>query len=54
MTIEFIPPIVGVIEDRRVTTAELNWLSQELIAVIIIAVMMTAFWNMIEESLEWE
>jgi hypothetical protein len=53
MTIDFIPPTLQVLEDQRVTPDEISWLTQELLLVIIVAVMMTAFWNMIEEGIEW-
>ena len=52
MSIGFIPPTLKVIEDQRVTTGELNWLTQELILMIIMAVMMTAFWGLVERSIE--
>jgi len=51
MSIGFIPPTFQVLEDQSVTTGELNWLTQELMMVIIMAVIMTAFWEMIEEGI---
>lgn len=53
MSIGFIPPTMQVLEDQRVTPSEINWLTQELMAVIITAVMMAAFWDLIEEGIEW-
>jgi len=52
MPISLIPPMLGVLEDQRVTTAELNWFIQEGIMIVIMAVMMTAFWGLVEESIE--
>jgi len=48
VTIGFIPPVLGVLEDQRVSTAELNWFIQEGMMVIIAAVLMTAFWKIAE------
>ena len=45
--------MLGVLEDQRVTAAELNWFMQEGIMIVIIAVMMTSFWKIAEESIEW-
>jgi len=53
MPISFIPPVLEILEDQRVTTAELNWFIQEGIMIVIMAVMMTSFWKIAEESIEW-
>lgn len=52
MAIGFIQPTLQVLGDQRVTTGELNWLTQELMLVIIMAVMMTAFWKLVEMETE--
>lgn len=52
MPIGFIPPMLQVLEDRRVTPGETSWLTQELMAVIITAVITTAFWKIVGKSLE--
>jgi putative effector of murein hydrolase LrgA (UPF0299 family) len=52
MAISFIPPTLQVLQDRQVTTGELNWLIQELMLVIIVAVMMTGLWRLVERGTE--
>jgi len=52
MPISFIPPALAVLEDQRVTTGEMSWLIQEIMVVIIMAVMMTAFWGLVERSIQ--
>ena len=52
MAVSCIPPMLEVLEDQRVTTAELNWLTQDLLLVVITAVMMTAFWGLVEGDIE--
>lgn len=50
MTIGFIRsirPTLTVLEDQRVTTSEVSWLTQEWMTVMIMVVMMTAFWSMV-------
>ena len=53
MTVGLIRPALEVLEDQRVTTGELNWLTQECMVVITVAVMMVVFWNLIERGIEW-
>lgn len=53
MPIGFIQPTMKVLEDQRVTPSEISWLIQELLMVIALAVMMTAFWELVEEGMEW-
>ena len=52
MTVSFVPPVLYVLEDRRVTTIELDWLTQELIMVTISAVMMAAFLKLTEVGIQ--
>ncbi|MFW6125531.1 MAG: hypothetical protein ACOC58_00335 [Chloroflexota bacterium] len=47
----FLLPILEVIEDRRVTTSEMGGLTQELLVMITVAVVMTAFWAIVEDAL---
>lgn len=53
MAVGFIQPTMKVLEDQRVTPGEISWLTQELLMVIALAVIMTAFWELIEEGIEW-
>ena len=48
-----IQPTLMVLEDQEVTPGEISWLTQELLVVITIAVMMAAFWELVEEGIEW-
>jgi hypothetical protein len=52
MVIGFIPPTMQVLEDRRVTPAEISWLTQQLLVIITLAVMTTAFWELVEKGME--
>lgn len=51
MAIGFIPPTLKVLEDQRVTAGELNWYTQELIAVIIMTVVMATFFGLVEKGI---
>ncbi len=51
--IDIIPPTMEVIRDQRVTTAELNWYTQEMMLVAIMSVMMAGFWKLAEEGIQW-
>ena len=53
MSYDFIPPVMEVLKDRQVTTAEIEWLAVELLLVTIAAVAMSMFWELVEEGLEW-
>lgn len=53
MSYDFIPPVVEVLKDQQVTTTEIQWLTAELLLVVIAAVAMTTFWELVEEGLEW-
>jgi len=52
MSMGFIQPTLAVLEDRRVTTGELSWYLQELMMVIITAVVMTMAVKLTEETIE--
>ena len=51
MAIGFLPPMLEVLEDRQVTAAEVGGLTQELLAMIAVAVVMAAFWAIVEDAL---
>ena len=53
MSVDFIPPVLEVLRDRQVTTAEIKWLATELLLVTIATVAMSTFWELVEEGLEW-
>jgi hypothetical protein len=53
MSYDFIPPVVEVLKDQQVTAVEIQWLTSELLLVIIAAVVMASFWALVEEGLEW-
>jgi hypothetical protein len=53
MSVDFIPPVLEVLRDRQVTTAEIQWLATELLVVTVAMVAMTTFWELVEEDLEW-
>jgi hypothetical protein len=53
MSYDFIPPVVEVLKDQQVTFAEIQWLTMELLSVIMAAVLMTTFWELAEEGVEW-
>lgn len=53
MSLDFVPPVMRVFEDRQVTVAEIQQLTIELQLVILVTVVMAAFWDLVEGGLQW-
>ena len=52
MVTDLIPPTLQVLADFRVTPSELTWYAEELIVILITAVVI-ALWEMLWEASRW-
>ncbi len=53
MPIALIAPTLTVLEDMRVTPAELEWYSEQLSTILVAAAAMAVFWGVFRRATQW-